>query len=201
LAIFTNELELLRAFGAIVAITTILWLLMVEFVLRKRIAHYNYYWLLFIGLFIGPSLVLPSITTTMFLETRTVDSCASCHVMQRFVDDMQDGDSPSLAARHFLHKWIPENQCYACHSTYGFNGSVTAKMDGLRHWAKYVSDTYIEPIQLKDIYSNQNCLYCHQQTPKYDAVSSHQYQADNLLQGRRSCTSCHGPPHETGGPG
>ena len=51
--------------------------------------------------------------------------------MQSFVDDMRDPKSESMAAVHFKNKYIPDNQCYVCHTSYGMFGTVEAKMSGM----------------------------------------------------------------------
>jgi hypothetical protein len=67
--------------------------------------------------------------------------------MLPMVNDMQNAASNTLAARHFKNHWIPQNQCYECHSDYGLNGNLEAKMEGYRHLARYTTRTYQEPIK------------------------------------------------------
>jgi cytochrome c nitrite reductase small subunit len=190
-----TEADLMRGIGITVAATAIVLLVLVEFVFKPRMHRHTYRWLLLLGLFVAPSLAIPSATSTMFAETKTVQSCATCHVMHSFVNDLSDPESATLAARHFRNKWIPEHQCYACHTTYGMHGTLEAKRDGFRHWLLFVTDTYPEPIEYKGSYPNSNCLACHQGTPKYDAIDSHRLLAADLISDRTSCTKCHGPPH------
>ena len=57
--------------------------------------------------------------------------------------------SDTLAARHFKNHWIPEDQCYECHSDYGLSGDMEAKMEGFRHLARYTTRTYQEPIKFR----------------------------------------------------
>ncbi|MDA2913379.1 hypothetical protein MYX77_05385 [Acidobacteriia bacterium AH_259_A11_L15] len=136
-----------------------------------------------------------STATTVFEETKTVGSCASCHVMDPFVNDMKNPTSASLAARHYRNKWIADHQCYSCHTTYGAHGTLAAKRDGFRHWLLYVTETWTEPIQYSGTYPNSNCLACHANTRKFAAVRSHGVLAPDLASDRVSCVTCHGPPH------
>lgn len=66
-------------------------------------------------------------------RSATVTACASCHVMTSFVEDLRNLKSETLAAIHFKHRYIQENQCYTCHADYGLGGTLKAKLDGLGH--------------------------------------------------------------------
>ena len=122
-------------------------------------------------------------------------SCMQCHVMHPMGNDMHDPQSSSLAARHFRNKWIPENQCYACHTDYGLSGTLAAKMEGFRHLARYTTRTYHEPIHFKGTFNNHNCLACHEGTAKFAAIASHHTVHEQLDTSAMSCTNCHGPAH------
>ncbi len=178
--------------GVVVAVVLLVW---VEFVSRRRLRSETYHWLLLLGLLVLPAAVLFGATATLFEETKTVDSCASCHVMQPFVGDLRNPQSETLAARHFRNRWIPDQQCYTCHTTYGVHGTLAAKKDGLRHWLLYTTGTWKEPIEFRGTYSNGNCLACHAGTPKYDASDIHKEIATELARNEMSCIDCHGPPH------
>ncbi|MDA2924127.1 NapC/NirT family cytochrome c [Acidobacteria bacterium AH-259-L09] len=187
--------ELMRGVGLFAAIAGILILFLVEFLWRPRLQPSTYRWLLFVGLLLLPITILLGVTTTLFEETKTVGSCASCHVMDPFVNDMMDPESPTLAAGHFRNKWISDHQCYACHTTYGVHGTLAAKRDGFRHWWLYVTGTWNKPIQYSGSYPNSNCRACHEGTVKFEEVKSHQALWLDLETDRLSCFSCHGPPH------
>src|SRR5690606_19599355 len=120
--------------GLIGAILGIVWLLLVEFRLASRLSRAGYRWALLGGLLLLPSFVLVGASATVLEETKKVDSCRSCHVMHPFVDDLRDPNSATLAARHYKNGWIPADQCYQCHTTYGAHGTLEGKRDGLRHW-------------------------------------------------------------------
>src|ERR1700691_964779 len=82
-------------------------------------------------------------TLLVFDRAERVEFCGSCHLtMQSFVDDMRDAQSESLAAVHFKNKYIPDNQCYVCHTSYGMFGTVEAKMSGMVDVYKYFTRTY-----------------------------------------------------------
>lgn len=191
--------RLLRYLAIATTVGAIVLVVLVEFVLRDRLDRGTYFWLLLMGLFVLPFLSLTGTTSTVFEETKTVDSCASCHIMQPFVKDMKDPNSTTLASKHFTNRWIPTHQCYQCHTGYGVHGTLAAKRDGFRHWLMYVTETYPEEIQFRGSYPNSNCLDCHASTPKFESVESHQALRQRLEADRITCTSCHGPPHPTPG--
>ena len=130
-----------------------------------------------------------------FEGVHEVSGCASCHVMRAMANDMMDPHSGTLAARHYKNKWIAENQCYHCHSDYGFSGNMEAKLTGFRHLARYTTHTYTEPIMARVRFNNQNCLDCHQKTPKFQAVQSHHTAAGRLASNQMICLNCHGQAH------
>jgi nitrate/TMAO reductase-like tetraheme cytochrome c subunit len=132
-----------------------------------------------------------------FEGVHEVSACASCHVMLPMVNDMRDPASETLAARHFKNKWIAENQCFHCHSDYGLGGSLEAKMTGFRHLARYTTRTYKEPIAARVAFDNNNCLHCHEGTPKWVAVPSHVETHKELAGNQVKCVDCHGEPHPT----
>lgn len=132
-----------------------------------------------------------------FEGTHKVDACARCHVMQPMVTDMRDPASFTLAARHARNRWIPENQCFACHSDYGLAGDIEAKMTGYRHLARYTTRTYHEPIAHRGRFNNDNCLKCHREAPAFQRVKSHQTVLGLLQDSAMSCANCHGRMHPT----
>ena len=120
---------------------------------------------------------------------------AKCHVMDPYVRDMMNPESRTLAGKHFKNKWISDHQCYACHTTYGIHGTVAAKRDGFRHWFLYITGSWEEPIQYSGSYPNSNCRSCHEGTPKFEQVNSHQALRPDLKIDRVGCPSCHAPAH------
>jgi cytochrome c nitrite reductase small subunit len=132
-----------------------------------------------------------------FEGTHEVQACARCHVMVPMVTDMRDPESGTLAARHARNRWIPENQCFGCHSDYGLAGNLEAKMTGYRHLARYTTRTYQEPIVHRGHFNNENCLKCHREAPAFQRVKSHNTVMSLLTTSAMSCTNCHGRMHPT----
>jgi nitrate/TMAO reductase-like tetraheme cytochrome c subunit len=132
-----------------------------------------------------------------FVGVHEVDACNRCHVMRPMVNDMMDSQSDTLAARHFKNRWIPKDQCYGCHSDYGLSGNLAAKMEGFRHLARYTTRTYTEPIQYRGVFDNDNCLKCHGDMPKFEAVPWHHTVKESLEKNEMSCLNCHGLAHPT----
>ena len=132
-----------------------------------------------------------------FEGVHEVRACANCHVMLPMVNDMRDPASETLAARHFKNKWIAENQCYQCHSDYGLGGDLEAKMTGFRHLARYTTRTYQEPIVSRVKFNNNNCLHCHEGTPKWVAIESHVEMLKDFKANQTMCIDCHGEAHPT----
>jgi nitrate/TMAO reductase-like tetraheme cytochrome c subunit len=181
------------ALGAI--ILALVGLVLVEFVLKSRMARSTYRWTLLLGLFILPGVALLGTTGHMFESMKEVEACQSCHVMDPFVVDMHDPASATLAARHYRSGAIPAKQCYACHTGYGIFGTVESKRDGFRHWLLYVTDTWKEPLTYKGTYPNSNCLSCHATAPAFRAVESHRALREQLANDEMNCFTCHGLPH------
>ena len=132
-----------------------------------------------------------------FEGVHEVRGCASCHVMLPMVNDMRDPGSETLAARHYKNKWIAKDQCYQCHSDYGLGGGLEAKMTGFRHLARYTTRTYQEPIKARVKFDNNNCLNCHEGTPKWVAVESHVESRKELVANQMTCLECHAEAHPT----
>ena len=190
-----QEVGLLRGLGIASAVVGIIVLVLTQHVYRNKITRGTYHWLLLLALFVLPLTATLSTTATVMEGTKSVQACASCHVMHPFVNDLKNPSSPTLAARHYRHNWIARDQCYACHVTYGATGTLAGKRDGFRHWVYYITNTYSDPIKYAGSYENSICLACHGQTTKWIQVKSHQALAEEFTTDRIACTRCHGPPH------
>lgn len=151
----------------------------------------------FVGIVVLPVATIAVANYHTVEGVHEVEACSRCHVMRPMVNDLMDSNSDTLAARHFKNVWIPTNQCYACHSNYGFTGDMAAKMEGFRHLARYTTHTYPEPIAARHTYDNQQCLKCHEQMPKFQAVQSHHTVKERLASSNMSCLNCHGKAHPT----
>lgn len=190
--------QLMQGVAFWASIMAIVLLVIVEFLLRRSIGRATYHWLLLLGIFVLPAISLLGTSEVVFEESKTVSSCAACHSMDPFLRDMLSPTSSTLAARHYRNKWIADDQCYQCHTTYGIHGTIDAKLDGMRHWWKYVTNDWHRPIQLTGEYPDSNCLVCHEGTPKYqNAWPHHQGVFKAEKAGEVHCVFCHGPPHPT----
>ena len=190
-----SEIGILRGIGIASALGGMVVLIMVHFIYRKRLSRGTYHWLLLLGLFVLPLTATLSTTATVIEGTKRVEACASCHVMEPFVNDLKNPASPTLAARHYKNNWIARDQCYGCHISYGATGTIEGKRDGFRHWLYYVTGTYSDPIKFVGSYSNSNCLHCHEGTTIWERIKSHQALRADLEQDHIACIRCHGPPH------
>jgi cytochrome c nitrite reductase small subunit len=147
------------------------------------------------GLLIAGAVAFPMLisgvgTILVFQKAERVEFCASCHLtMKSFVDDMHDQKSNSLAALHFKNRYIPDDQCYACHTSYGLFGTVEAKKEGMNDVYKYYTRTFHLPIKLRHPYPNSDCLKCHAGSAKW--IASHEDYKDALYAGKASCMDCH----------
>lgn len=151
----------------------------------------------FISFIILPILIVSTANYYTFSGTKEVGACAKCHIMLPMLNDMINPKSNSLAARHYKNHWINHNQCYECHSDYGLNGTIQAKMEGFRHLARYTTKFYTEPIKMRGNFKNDNCLKCHRGTPKFERVTSHKTAKEQLYTNSISCLNCHGIVHPT----
>ena len=161
---------------------------------RGRIAGPISLGLLIAGIGVLPVLSVSFGTVLVFERAERVEFCASCHEpMQPYVTDMKNLESESLAALHFKNRYIPSNQCYDCHTSYGLFGTATAKMKGLVDVYKYYTNTYHSPIQMRDPYPNNDCLKCHAEALKWQEQEMHIENKEALFAGETSCMDCHGP--------
>jgi cytochrome c nitrite reductase small subunit len=151
------------------------------------------------GLLIAGAGILPAVssgfgTVLVFERAEKVEFCESCHLtMQPFVNDLKDPNSKSLAAVHYQNRYIPDDQCYVCHTSYGMFGTVQAKKEGMIDVYKYFTRTFHLPVQLRHPYSNGDCLKCHAQSVKWLGV--HDSFKESLFSGDMKCMDCHAAEH------
>jgi nitrate/TMAO reductase-like tetraheme cytochrome c subunit len=135
-------------------------------------------------------------------RSQRVGLCNSCHLTMRpFVDDMKNPHSQSLAAVHYNNRYIPDNQCYVCHTSYGMFGTLQAKKEGIIDVFKYYTHTFRVPVKMRHAYSNNDCLKCHAGSAKF--LASHRKEKDRqaMLADEISCGQCHdddNPAHNVG---
>jgi nitrate/TMAO reductase-like tetraheme cytochrome c subunit len=153
------------------------------------------------ALLLGAIVVLPAIVVFLatahgMQESMTVDACGDCHVMKGHVADLRNPASDSLAAVHFKNRYIRSDQCYTCHSDYGLLGTVSAKMDGVRHMVHHVRGNYALPLKIAHPFPNVRCLECHGESQKFLKSEGHPADArPQLMSGEMPCMTCHAPAH------
>ncbi len=161
---------------------------------RGRLVKAGARGVLVFGVIVFPLMVVSAGMLLVFERAEKVAFCASCHLtMQPYVDDMRDPESESLAAIHYKNRYIPSNQCYECHTSYGLFGTVEAKMAGTIDVFKYYTGTYELPITMRHPYPQGDCLKCHSQAVGYEAL--HEDFEEAILSGEVSCMECHGEEH------
>ena len=137
--------------------------------------------------------------------TKTRRFCGSCHVMTPYSNDSENPLSTTLAARHARNEMFGDENCYACHATYGMYGTIATKLGGLRHVYEYTLhyknmslEEAREKIHIRAPFQNSTCMHCHAtQNPLWNAVPEHVSLIQQVRDGSVSCASsgCHGPAH------
>jgi len=133
-------------------------------------------------------------TVLVFERAEHVEFCMSCHLtMQPYVDDLKNSQSSSLAAIHYKNRYIPADQCYQCHTSYGMHGTAEAKMAGIIDTFKYYTRTYKLPITMRQPYKNEDCLKCHAASEKW--LGLHGDFKESVFSDDMKCMDCHGQDH------
>ena len=151
------------------------------------------------ALLIAGVVVVPSISTMfgtllVFERAERVEFCGSCHkAMQAYVHDMENPASESLAAIHYRNRYVPRNQCYTCHTSFGLFGTVQAKIAGVVDVHKYYTGNFRQQIRMREPYRNDDCLKCHAGAVKWSV--NHAGSKDSILAGKATCLGCHGQAH------
>lgn len=152
-------------------------------------------WTLLVGLFLLPAVTMLFGNVVGFHKVK--NSCTQCHTMDPWVADMKDPKSTTLVSKHYQNRWIPDNQCYTCHTGYGLAGNIRAKIGGLGH----VTHEYItgvpEVIKIRRPFAADTCLHCHGESAKYLKIDQHvdgEFKP-KILSGEMSCFECHTAPH------
>ena len=155
--------------------------------------------LMLIGVVLLPSFSIATGMLLVFTRAERVEFCASCHhVMQPYADDLTNPNGTGLAAIHFVNRYIPTNQCYECHTSYGLFGTAEAKLHGIGEVLKYYTGTYEVPLSMWTPYPNADCLKCHAESKLWLSVDAHTYEEteEELFANQISCMECHGAAHE-----
>ena len=133
-------------------------------------------------------------TPLVFERAERIEFCGSCHAaMKPYLTDMANPESQSLAAIHYRNRYIPQDQCYVCHTSFGLFGTLQAKLAGLEDVRRYYLKTYGHPISMRAPYPSEECLKCHADAVRWRA--QHTAVRDDLLSGRMRCFNCHGSAH------
>lgn len=185
-------LQRLSVGSAVAGIAVVLFLV----VTQRRLGD-NFLKAVCVGVYVLLPLLVIAMGNIVGLEqAKKVEFCHSCHLtMGFFVNDMQDPNSQSLAAQHYRHRWSPEDQCYACHTSYGLFGDVKAKRKGVEDFFRYYTGTYEIPVRMHTPYVNAECLKCHERTPKLINSEYHSELLPQIRSGEVRCIDCHGPAH------
>ncbi len=155
--------------------------------------------LMLIAVVVVPAFCVSTGMLLVFTRAERVEFCASCHhVMKPYSDDMTDARGTGLAAVHFANRYIPSNQCYECHTSYGLFGTVKAKLHGMAEVVKYYGGLYDRPVTMWQPYPNSDCLKCHAESRKWIAVSAHAggETSRRLFSDELSCMECHVTAHQ-----
>jgi nitrate/TMAO reductase-like tetraheme cytochrome c subunit len=157
--------------------------------------------LMLIAVVVVPAFCVSTGMLLVFTRAERVEFCASCHhVMEPYAADMTNPRGTGLAAVHFANRYIPGNQCYECHTSYGLFGTVKAKVHGMAEVVKYYGGLYDQPVAMWQPYPNGDCLKCHAESRKWLAVSAHSggEVSRQLFSDELSCMECHVSAHQVG---
>jgi len=162
---------------------------------RHRLDETSSKWMLFVGICVLPAPMMVLGTAVGLEQSKNEQFCASCHVMQPFIDDLKNPVSKSLAAVHYQNRYIQREYCYRCHTDYGILGTMEAKATGLRHVWKATAGSYELPIKMAKPYNFSICLDCHAESAKFNKEPLHEAVIKETLSGKSNCLDCHDSPH------
>lgn len=179
--------------GGIVSIALLIYFISFR---RGKLEESESKWLLFIGLLILPLLTIYIAGNIALEESKSVATCNNCHTMKPYVKDMVENvNRTTLASVHYQNRFIPDNQCYTCHTNYGIYGDIEAKIGGAMHAYNYYTGNYGTTIKLKGTYQNSGCLNCHGEARVFQEKVVHSMIIEKLNSNAVSCIQCHAPVH------
>lgn len=149
--------------------------------------------LLFIIVLVVPGLLSLVTAQVSFHRASSVEFCGSCHVMTPWFQNVTDPESDSLAAEHYKRRWIQHEQCFTCHSDYGFLGPIEAKINGMHHVMAFYFGTP-RHIELYEPFPNSHCLKCHIDAKGFREDPNHD-PFEDILSGKDRCVDCHENVH------
>ena len=181
--------------SAVIAVLILIWYLLV----RPPLGRSTKIVLLF-GLGVMPLATSLAGNISGFEYTLQRSFCGSCHVMLPYTQDAADPTSHSLAAIHSRNRAFGEESCYTCHADYQMFGTMTTKLNGLRHLYYYITEyantgPYGEggkPIHMYKPFQNAMCTRCHStEAPRWGKVDDHAAALDDIRKGDTKCVDCH----------
>jgi cytochrome c nitrite reductase small subunit len=168
---------------------------------RGRLAGRGSWLALVTGVGVVPLASIAIGSLLVFARAERVEFCGSCHLaMKPYVDDMLDPASDSLAALHFRNRYIPRDQCYSCHSSFGLFGTVQAKVAGIIDVHRYYTRSFRPPLAMREPYPDTDCLKCHAGAVRWE--TAHAALRSGGDEDLPRCMSCHAsehPAHLAGG--
>ncbi len=194
-----QTLEQLLQAAALVSAAISILILVWYLVRRPPLGRFTKVMLLF-GLGVMPLGVALTGNIAGFEYTLNRKFCASCHVMLPYTEDAADPKSTSLAAIHSRNSAFGEESCYTCHADYKIFGTITTKLNGLKHLYYYVTEyantgPYGEggkPIHMYKPFQNGMCTRCHStEAPRWTQVEDHAGMIDDIRSGSTKCIDCH----------
>ena len=150
--------------------------------------------------------VFPALSGTMGLrehmeESKRMEFCTSCHVMQDYGKSLLIDDPAHIPAAHFQNNRVPRDRaCYTCHTDYTMFGGAKSKIRGLNHLYVQYLGTIPDKIELYTPYNNRECLSCHGGARNFEEGATHTMEDGRLnaiKSGELSClsTGCHDMGH------
>ena len=123
-----QEVGLLRGLGIASALAGIVVLILVQYVYRKRIPRGTYHFLLLIGLFVLPITATLTTTATVMEGMKSVQACASCHVMHIHFTTCKLLEPPTKFKTHTV--WLSGAVIKDATETAGDDDFPTEKVSG-----------------------------------------------------------------------
>ena len=171
--------------------------LMLIVILKKEIANLRSGKIIaFLGFFILPGLAAVTGVDHHLEESKSIDFCRSCHVMEPYIESLYIDDGKYIPANHFQNNRLPEDEaCYSCHKEYVALGGVKAKIKAIRHLAIYYLGKTPEKIEMLKPYNNRECLQCHDGARTFEENPIHVAMITDIKSNDMSCLTCHQSIH------
>jgi cytochrome c-type protein NapC len=188
-------LKLMALVSAAISAIILVWYL----ARRPPLGRFTKVMLLF-GLGVMPLGVALTGNIAGFEYTLKRQFCGSCHVMLPYTQDAADPASKSLAAIHSRNASFGGESCYTCHADYDIFGTMTTKVNGLRHLYYYITEYSNtgplgeggKPIHMYKPFNNMMCVRCHSTTaPAWSSRDEHQGAVEDIRKGEVKCIDCH----------